>query len=49
MQPVLSMIWNRVVVSISYNDNYYTTGTFYEYNLFGSLLIQYFTQLSEIQ
>ena len=27
MQSVLSRIWTRVVVSISYNDNHYTTGT----------------------
>ena len=27
MQSVLSRIWTRVVESISYNDNYYTTGS----------------------
>ena len=27
MQSVSSRIWTRVVVSISYNDNHYTTGT----------------------
>ena len=27
MQSVLSIIWIRVAVSISYDDNYYTTGT----------------------
>ena len=27
MQSVLSRIWTRVTVSISYNDNHYTTGT----------------------
>ena len=27
MQSVTSRIWTRVVVSISYDDNYYTTGT----------------------
>ena len=27
MQSVSSKIWTRVVVSISYNDNHYTTGT----------------------
>ena len=27
MQPVLSTIWTRVALSISYNDNHYTTGT----------------------
>ena len=26
MQSVSSSIWTRVVVSISYNDNHYTTG-----------------------
>ena len=28
MQLVSSRIWTRVVVSISYDDNHYTTGTF---------------------
>ena len=27
MQPVLSRIWTRVAVFISYDDNHYTTGT----------------------
>ena len=27
MQSVLSEIWTRVAVSISYDDNNYTTGT----------------------
>ena len=27
MQSVLSRIWTRVAVSISYNDNHYTTST----------------------
>ena len=27
MQSVSSRIWTRVAVSISYNDNHYTTGT----------------------
>ena len=27
MQSVLSRIWTRVAVSISYDDNHYTTGT----------------------
>ena len=27
MQSVLSRIWTRVAVSISYDDNYYTTDT----------------------
>ena len=26
MQSVLSRIWTRVAVSISYDDNHYTTG-----------------------
>ena len=41
MQSVLSRIWTRVAVSISYNDNHYTTGTFifiyiyiYIYNIY---------------
>ena len=30
MQSVLSRVWTRVAVSISYDDNHYTTGnTFY--------------------
>ena len=28
MQPVSSGIWTRVTVSISYDDNHYTTGNF---------------------
>ena len=27
MQSVWSRIWTRVIVSISYDDNHYTTGT----------------------
>ena len=27
MQPTSSRIWTRVAVSISYDDNHYTTGT----------------------
>ena len=27
MQSISSRIWTRVAVSISYDDNYYTTGT----------------------
>ena len=27
MQPVSSRIWTRVAVSISYDDNHYTTGS----------------------
>ena len=29
MESVSSRIWTRVAVSISYDDNDYTTGTFY--------------------
>ena len=29
MQSVSSKIWTRVAVSISYDDNHYTTGTSY--------------------
>ena len=36
MQSVSSRIWTRVVVSISYDDNHYTTGT--SFNLYLSLL-----------
>ena len=28
MQTVSSRIWTRVAVSISYDDNHYTTGTY---------------------
>ena len=31
MQSVSSRIWTRVVVSISYDDNYYTTGNSSKY------------------
>ena len=31
MQSVLSRIWTRVAVSISYDDNHYTTSTFNAY------------------
>ena len=31
MQSVLSWIWTRVVVSISNDDNHYTTGTSIQY------------------
>ena len=29
MQSVLRSIWTRITVSISYDDNHYTTGTTY--------------------
>ena len=31
MQSVSSRIWTRVAVSISYDDNHYTTGTMYHF------------------
>ena len=31
MQSVLSRIWTRVAMSISYDDNNYTTGTSIDY------------------
>ena len=32
MQSVSSRIWTRVAVSISYDDNHYSTGASYENN-----------------
>ena len=32
MQSVSSRVWTRVTVSISYDDNHYTTGTFFLFN-----------------
>ena len=40
MQSVSSRIWTRVAVSISYDDNDYTTGTYlfgYDNHLFAQL------------
>ena len=34
MQSVLSRIWTRVAVSISYDDNYYSTGTLFDDNYY---------------
>ena len=34
MQSVSSRIWTRVAVSISYDDNHYTTGTSINNDLF---------------
>ena len=37
MQSISSRIWTRVAVSISYDDNHYTTGTFihrFEFRVF---------------
>ena len=36
MQSFSSRIWTRVTVSISYDDNHYTTGTSYNNNDDGS-------------
>ena len=33
MQSVLSRIWTHVAVSISYDDNHYTTGLREQYNM----------------
>ena len=33
MQSVSSRIWTHVTVSISYDDNHYTTGTSIEYSV----------------
>ena len=38
MQSVSSRIWTRVAVSISYNDNDYTTGTCLMYDCLLGLL-----------
>ena len=38
MQPVSSKIWTRVTVSISYNDNHYTTGTWNVLIIFEKIL-----------
>ena len=43
MQSVSSRIWTRVAVSISYDDNYYTTGTFVlDYNTWNHLIVYIF-------
>ena len=34
MQSVSSKIWTRITVSISYDDNHYTTGTSKESDLY---------------
>ena len=31
MQSVSSRIWTRVAVSLSYNNNHYTTGTVFQF------------------
>ena len=37
MQSASSRIWTRVAVSISYDDNNYTTGTFYDKMMMNSV------------
>ena len=39
MLSVSSRIWTRVAVSISYDDNHYTTGTFAYYVINGFVSI----------
>ena len=41
MQSASSRIWTRVAVSISYNDNQYTTGT-----IFSMLYLVWYTGLN---
>ena len=41
MQSVSSKIWTRVAVSISYNNNHYTTGTSFILYTIASLLLGY--------
>ena len=38
MQSVLSWIWTRVAVSISYDDNDYTMGTSNSYNMMDNII-----------
>ena len=45
MQSVSSRIWTRVAVSISYDDNHYTTGTSFE--LFNNIFSAGFTNLKQ--
>ena len=42
MQSFLSRIWTRVSVSISYDDNHYTTGTSIKKNLFNCQFFFFF-------
>ena len=39
MQSASSRIWTRVAVSISYDDNHYTTGTSYVFHMIDNLSI----------
>ena len=41
MQSVSSRIWTRIVVSISYDDNHYTTGTSNELDLLNTYIITF--------
>ena len=42
MQSGSSRIWTRVVVSISYDDNHYTTGTSIELLVIESIVMEAF-------
>ena len=39
MQSVSSRIWTHVAVSISYDDNHYTTGTWFGFMAYQPLLV----------
>ena len=41
MQSASSKIWTRVAVSISYDDNHYTTGTSLFYNRFKLVVFEW--------
>ena len=50
MQSVSSRIWTRVTVSISYDDNHYTTGTsFFVSEYDNSLLLLLVSKRNSIQ
>ena len=36
MQSILSRIWTRVAMSISYDNNHYTTGTTSKFSFYGN-------------
>ena len=44
MQSVSSRIWIRVAVSISYDDNHYTTGNIYE-NVYKSYIFNIYESI----
>ena len=46
MQPVSSRIWTRVAVSISYDDNHYTTGTSKSRYIDQPIIVENFTIIS---